>query len=114
MTTRTTTAPKKSAAKKTAAKKTADFSGTVTEKENTVSETPQSGEATMQQARSAAATRLREEHRDEYNRLLQEEAKKRGIEWTPRPTKEEKDREALRKLLEENPSLRDELLAEQG
>jgi uncharacterized protein YdeI (YjbR/CyaY-like superfamily) len=59
----------------------------------------------MQQARSAALSRLREENRARYNEILVEEAAKRGITWTPQPTKEEKAEAELQRLLAENPAL---------
>lgn len=59
----------------------------------------------MQQARSAALSRLREEQRERYNEILVEEAAARGITWTPQPTKEEKAEAEVRRLLAENPAL---------
>lgn len=66
----------------------------------------------MQAARTRANRRHREEDRERYNAILVEEAAKEGIDWKPRPTQEEKDREKLRELLAANPGLREELLTE--
>lgn len=56
---------------------------------------------TLEQKRNAARTtalrRLREAHREDWNRLLKAELDKAGIEWTPPPTEEEK---ALGEVLE--------------
>ena len=71
---------------------------------------PETDESRMQQARSAAVSRLREENRDRYNAILQEEAAARGLTWKPKPSSKEKARAKIEALLAENPDLRDELV----
>jgi ABC-type sugar transport system substrate-binding protein len=72
----------------------------------------------MGSVRSKAVSALVEENRDRFNTLVQQYAKEAGIDWSPRPSKEErakakeqedqrKAREQLEKLLEKNPGLRD-------
>lgn len=54
-------------------------------------------------AYSKAASTLRETHREEFNDLVKKYAKEDGVDWTPKKTKEEKDREAFEALLAANP-----------
>lgn len=54
-------------------------------------------------AYSKAATAIRENHRDEFNGLVKEYAAAEGVEWNPKPTKEEKARAEFERLLAENP-----------
>lgn len=58
-------------------------------------------------ARSAAASRLREAHREEHDAYLVEEMQKRGIDWKPKPTPEEKAKADLEKIYSEYPHLKD-------
>lgn len=58
-------------------------------------------------ARSAAASRLREAHRPEHDRYLAEEMQKRGIDWWPKPTPEEKAKADLEKIYAEYPHLKE-------
>lgn len=53
-------------------------------------------------ARSAALSALRKAHIAEYNDLLTQEMKARGVDWKPRPTPEEKARAEIRRLASEN------------
>lgn len=55
---------------------------------------------------------LREKYRDEFVALQQEFLKAKGIEWSPAPTAAEKKRQALKELLDSDPSLKAELVAE--
>lgn len=74
-------------------------------------------EKKLRKAYGAATTRLREAHRDEFNRYQTEEAKKLGVEWKPRPSKSEQAAAQLEALLESNPELIDkfaERLAQKG
>lgn len=57
-------------------------------------------------AYSAATTRLRNDHREEFNRLVKEEMAARDIEWEPRPTEEDKASTQIEALLEKYPDLR--------
>jgi hypothetical protein len=69
-------------------------------------------------AYAAANKRLREENLDRFRELQVEEARNRGIDYTPKPTAEEKAEQQLADLLAANPALRqrvtDEVLAQQG
>jgi hypothetical protein len=74
---------------------------------------PQEGEGeisrdeALRQSYSAATTRLREAHLDEFNALRQEEAKNRGVDWTPPPTEEQKAAAELEAIFERHPHLRE-------
>lgn len=57
-----------------------------------------------------ATNRLRAKHMDEFRELQKDVAKELGIEYTPRPTKEEKARQQLLDLLRDNPSLETEVV----
>lgn len=63
-------------------------------------------------ARSAAASRLREAHRDEYDGYLVEEMRERGVDWQPQPTPEEKAKADLEKIYEQYPHLREPVPAD--
>jgi hypothetical protein len=88
-----------------------------THKRITASTTPTQAETTaksertrkLAEARTAAIAALLAEHRDEFNRLMEAEAKDRGVEWKRTPTAAEKRRAQLKALLEEDPSLVDEV-----
>lgn len=60
-------------------------------------------------ARSAAARRLREEYADRYRELMIEEHEKRGVEYQPRLTDEEKAERTVKDLLARYPNLRVDL-----
>lgn len=59
-------------------------------------------------ARSAAASRLREAHRSEHDEYLADEMQKRGIDWKPKPTPEEKAKAELEKIYSEYPHLKED------
>lgn len=63
----------------------------------------------MRAAYGAATKRLREAHRDEFNEYQKEEAKKLGIDWSPKPTAEEKARAQFQELLAQHPGLASEV-----
>lgn len=63
----------------------------------------------LSQAYGAAQSRLREENKDRFNALYSEEAKKRGIVWTPRKSKEEAALDQITELLASYPSLAEKL-----
>ena len=65
--------------------------------------------AALASATNAANKRLREAPQDEWNGYKSEEAKERGVEWSPRKSPKDKAREDLRRLLAENPDLLDEI-----
>lgn len=56
-------------------------------------------------ASRAADKRLREAHLDEYNKYKSEEAKARGIEWSPRLTDEQKAEKQYADLIAKYPHL---------
>jgi len=56
-------------------------------------------------AYSAAETRLREAHHDEFRALVKEEADKRGVTYVFRKTDEERAAEQMRRLLADHPNL---------
>lgn len=60
------------------------------------------------QAYNAAETRLKDEYKDRFRALVQEEAGKRGVTYEFRKTEEEKAREQYEALLAKYPNLRDQ------
>lgn len=66
---------------------------------------PDSDKNLIRKAYSVATTRLREEHRPHFLKLMAEEAEKLGVKWKPRPTSEEKAKADLQKMLTDNPAL---------
>lgn len=82
-----------------------------TKKTTEATEVEQVRDTRMSAARSAAATRLRDAHLDEYNQFVVEEATARGLEWKPRPTAEQKAAADLAALLEAHPHLREQFTA---
>lgn len=67
--------------------------------------------ALLREAYGAATTALREQNRDAFNKLYAAEAKKRGIEWAPKPSQEDKDRAEMLRILKDHPALAEELAA---
>lgn len=63
----------------------------------------------MSQAYGVAQKRLREAHQPEFNRYYQEECKARGIDWTPRKSKEEVALDQIEELLGTFPDLAEKL-----
>jgi transcription initiation factor TFIID subunit TAF12 len=57
-------------------------------------------------AYSAATTRLRDQHRDDFNILLREEMARRNVEWAPRPTDQQKAERQVNDLFEKYPELK--------
>ena len=64
----------------------------------------------MGEARSAAQSALIELYRAEFNELVRKQAAKRGYDWTPAPTAEEKAEAEAKALLEQFPHLKAKLL----
>lgn len=60
-------------------------------------------------ASNAASKRLKEENLDTWNKYMAEEATRRGEEWKPKPTQEQKAEEEFLRLLREHPHLADSL-----
>lgn len=73
--------------------------------------TPEVRDQLVRKAYTAASARLRDAHKEEFISLQKEEAQKLGLDWQPRKSKAEKDREQINKLLTENPDLYAELVA---
>lgn len=63
----------------------------------------------LSQAYTTAQKRLREGHKDEFNTLYSEEAKKRGIDWQPRKSKSEQALDTITDLLQQHPDLAEKL-----
>lgn len=59
----------------------------------------------IRQAYTVATQALREKYPQEFNELRIAAAKDLGIEWEPRPSKEQKAQAELDRLLAENPEL---------
>lgn len=71
-------------------------------------EATKADKATLQrQAYGKAQARLREAHRPEFNEYMAEEAKALGIDWSPKPTEEQKAAQQLHALLAAHPHLRE-------
>ena len=71
----------------------------------------------MSQAYGAAQKDLREAHKKEFDSYYQKRCAERGIEWTPRKSKEEQALDQVMDLLTEYPSIAEQLaerLAEQA
>jgi hypothetical protein len=66
-------------------------------------------DARLREAYTAADRRLREAHADEFNKFRAEEAAARNVEWKPKPSKAEKAKAEIERLLAENPELRETL-----
>lgn len=72
--------------------------------------TDEARDSLLRKAYTNAMTRLREAHKDEFLGYQTEEAKKLGLDWSPRKSKADRARDQIAKLLDENPVLREELL----
>ncbi len=68
-----------------------------------------SKDSLQREAYGAATKRIREDNRDTFNLYMQEEMKARGLDWTPKPTAEQKAEAQLQALLAEHPGLADNL-----
>lgn len=79
----------------------------MTEQPNTVDGNDR--DAKLRQAYSLASQELRQTHQQEFNDLRVKHSKALGVDWTPRPTKDEKAEQELERLLAENPALVDRL-----
>ena len=74
--------------------------------EGTATEGKRSEQKARAAARSTAASRLREAHREEYDQYLAEEMAAQGIDWKPKPTPEQKAKSELERIYAEFPHLR--------
>jgi hypothetical protein len=59
----------------------------------------------LRQAYGKATARLRDEHREDFNKFYAEAAKDLGVDWSPRPSDEEKAARAFEQLLIDYPDL---------
>lgn len=75
----------------------------------TESTTESTKQAKVRKAYSAATARVRDAHREEFNAFMKEEAKALGVDWSPKPTDEEKAKATLDALLAQHPHLRSEM-----
>ena len=75
----------------------------MTDTPNTVDSTDR--DAKLRQAYSLAAQELRTNHQKEFNDLRVKHSAALGVEWTPRPSKDERAEQELDRLLAENPAL---------
>lgn len=66
----------------------------------------------IRKAYANAIKRLRDTHLEEFRALQAEEAAALGVDWTPKPTKEEKAEAQLAELLAANPTLKERLTNE--
>jgi hypothetical protein len=82
-------------------------------KASSADEKKKSDEATLRQAYGQATTKLREAHREEFQRYYKESAEALGVEYKPRLSKEERAERDLDALLKEFPHLRSKF-EEQG
>lgn len=64
----------------------------------------------VRQSYQMAMNALREKHSEEFRQLQSDFATELGIDYKPRPTKEEKARTQLLELLRENPTLESEVV----
>lgn len=74
--------------------------------------TAQERQKSLGAATTAANKRLKEAHLEEWNKLMAEEAKARGVEWKRRESPEEKAEKELTKLIEQFPHLAEKIKAE--
>lgn len=86
--------------KKTTPANAAEPKGEVTEK------LKRSEQKARAAARSTAASRLRQAHREEHDKYLAEEMAAQGIDWKPKPTPEQKAKQDLERIYAEFPHLR--------
>lgn len=72
-------------------------------------DTPQSTEAdrktALRKAYTEATSALREKHQQEFNSLYEQKAKDKGVEWSPKPTAEERARQEMEGLMKAHPEL---------
>lgn len=61
--------------------------------------------ALVRKAYGTATTQLREAHKDEFHTLMKAAAKDLGVDWSPRPTAQEKARKQMMDLLAAHPEL---------
>lgn len=73
--------------------------------DTTTTEKSPTEKETVARARALAARDLRNKYRKEHDDLVKQHAKAMGVDWSPRPTKEERAQAELERLLAENPTL---------
>jgi hypothetical protein len=77
--------------------------------EPTTQETPKSRDDLLRQSYTEAMAQLREENITRFNELRVKAAKALGVEWKPKPTKEEQAKADLERLIAEHPHLENAL-----
>ena len=80
------------------------------QKEEDQQQADEDRKAKLRQAYSTATQQLREANRDQFNKLYQKAAEELGVEWSPRPTPEQRAEAELQALIEEYPHLRERLV----
>lgn len=65
----------------------------------------------LRKAYTNAAALLREKHRDEFDKFYADEAAKLGVDYTPKPSAEQRAEQQIDSILAEYPHLRERLLA---
>jgi hypothetical protein len=75
-----------------------------------MAETAPTEETLRRQAYSAATTRFRNENRPAFDKILAEEMKERGINWTPKPTEQERALRQVEDIFAAHPEIREQLL----
>lgn len=68
-------------------------------------QSPEDRDQKIRQTYTIATQALRDAYPKEFNALRVKAAKDLGVEWQPRPSKEQKAEAELDRLLEENPDL---------
>lgn len=69
-------------------------------------------EKALSKAYTAATSRLRREHQDEFDKYRTEESDRLGVKWAARTKPRDAARQQVADLLSEFPELRDEMLAD--
>lgn len=75
-----------------------------------MADTAPTEENLRRQAYSAATTRFRNENRPAFDKILAEEMRERGIDWSPKPTEAERARAQVLDIFAAHPEIKDELL----
>lgn len=74
----------------------------------TEDQTKATRQGALRKAYGQATALLREQHRDEFDGLYAQEAKALGVDYTPRPSAEQRALQQIEALLNEHPALRNQ------
>lgn len=66
----------------------------------------------LRQAYGTASQELREEHRGEFNERYAAAAQRLGVDWSPRPSEEQRAEQQFEQLLTDYPHLRERIAEE--